>query len=138
MELSYNTKYVCSYNDSDVFLESELEVLNDHEKMFVRDALYRRDICNIFKIEDQCFDEKIINDNISKLYKYINGEKFLKSCIVKISEKFMNSFELEVGFLILFSFDYLYLAHSCISEYIDTGKIHDSNTSLIELKNKLF
>ena len=25
----YNTKYVCSYNNSDVFLESELEILND-------------------------------------------------------------------------------------------------------------
>jgi hypothetical protein len=51
MELSYNTKYVCSYNDSDVFLESELEVLIEDEKQFVRDALYRRDLCNIFKID---------------------------------------------------------------------------------------
>ena len=51
MELSYNTKYVCSYNDSDVFLESEIKILNEHEKQFVRDALYRRDLCNIFNIK---------------------------------------------------------------------------------------
>jgi hypothetical protein len=121
-----------------VFLESELEVLNDNEKQFVRDALYRRDLCNIFKIEDQCFNEKIINDIISNLYKNINGEKFLESCVLKVSNNFLNSVDLELGFIILFSFDYLYLLHPCISEYIETGKISDSNDSLIELKKLLF
>jgi hypothetical protein len=136
--MDYNTKYVCSYKDSDVFLESELEVLNDNEKNFVRDALYRRDLCNIFKIEDQCFDEKIINDIINNLYKDINGEKFLESCISKVSSNFFNNVDLELGFVILFSFDYLYLVHPCISEYIETGKICDFNVSLLELKKLLF
>jgi hypothetical protein len=136
--MDYNTKYVCSYNDSDVFLESELEILNDNEKQFVRDALYRRDLCNIFKIDDQCFDEKIINDIINNLYKNINGEKFLESCILKVSNNFFNNVDLELGFIILFSFDYLYLVHPCISEYIETGKISDFNESLIELKKMLF
>ena len=137
MELSYNTKYVCSYNDSDVFLESELEILNEDEKQFIRDALYRRDICNIFNIVDQCFDEKKISNIISALYKNINGEKFLESCISKISNNFFSN-DFELGFLILFSFDYLYLLHPCISEFIETGKISDSNESLIKLKKILF
>jgi len=136
--MDYNTKYVCSYNDSNVFLESELEILNEDEKQFVRDALYRRDLCNIFKIDDQCFDEKIINDVISNLYKNINGEKFIESCISKVSSVFFNNVDLELGFLILFSFDYLYLLHPCLSEFIETGKICDSNESLIELKKMLF
>lgn len=136
--MDYNTKYVCSYNDSDVFLESELEVLNDDEKQFVRDALYRQDLCNIFKIEDQCFDEKIINDIISNLYKNINGEKFLESCVTKVSSIFFNNVDLELGFLILFSFDYLYLLHPCICEYIETSKISETNNSLIKLKKILF
>lgn len=136
--MDYNTKYVCSYNDSDVFLESELEILNEDEKQFVRDALYRRDICNIFKIDDQCFDEKKISIIISNLYENINGEKFVESCITKISNKFFCNSDLELGFLILFSFDYLYLVHPCISEYIETGKISDSNESLIKLKKLLF
>jgi hypothetical protein len=138
MELSYNTKYVCSYNDSDVFLESELEVLNEDEKQFVRDALYRRDLCNIFNIEDQCFDEKIINDIISNLYKSIEGEKFLKFCTEKVSNHFFNNVDLELGFIILFSFDYLHLLHPCVSEYIETGKISDSNESFVKLKDLLF
>jgi len=136
--MDYNTKYVCSYNDSDIFLQSEIEILNDTEKQFVRDALYRRDLCNVFKIDDQCFDEKIINNIISNLYKNINGEKFLESCISKVSNNFFNNVDLELGFIILFSFDYLYLVHPCISEFIETGKISNSNESLIELKKMLF
>ena len=134
----YNTKYVCSYNDSDVFLDSELEILNDYEKNFVRDALYRRDLCNIFNIDDQCFDEKIITNMISDLFKNINGEKFLESCITKISNKILCSSDLELGFMMLFSFDYLYLAHNCVSEFIETNKISETNNSLIELKKMLF
>lgn len=136
--MDYNTKYICSYNDSDIFLQSEIEILNDIEKQFVRDALYRRDLCNIFKIDDQCFDEKIINNIISNLYKNINGEKFLESCISKVSNNFFSNVDLELGFIVLFSFDYLYLVHPCISEYIESGKISDSNESLIVLKKMLF
>jgi len=133
----YNTKYVCSYNDSDVFLESESEILNDDEKQFVRDALYRRDLCNIFKIEDDLFDEKLVTTIISNLYKNMNGKRFLKSCITKVSSNFFSN-DLELGFLILFSFDYLHLVHPCISEFIETGKISDSNDSLVKLKKILF
>jgi hypothetical protein len=134
----YNTKYVCSYNDSDVFFESELAILNEDEKIFIREALYRRDLCNIFNIEDQNFNEKIITPIISGLFKNINGEKFIKSCMTKVSNKFFYSSDLELGFMVLFSFDYLYLVHPCISEFIETGRINEFNKSLIELKKMLF
>ena len=134
----YNTKYVCSYNDSDVFFESESAILSEKEKIFVREALYRRDLCNIFNIDDQCFDEKITTPIICALFKNINGEKFIKSCMTKISNNFFYSSDLELGFMILFSFDYLYLAHPCMCEFIETGKISETNNSLIELKKILF
>jgi hypothetical protein len=134
----YNTKYVCTYNDSDIFLESEIEILSEDEKQFVRDALYRRDVCNIFNIDDQLFDEKIITNIICSLYKNINGEKFIELCATKTSNKFFCNSDLELGFLILFSFDYLYLLHPCICEFIETGKISETNESLVKLKKILF
>jgi len=133
--LNYNPKYVCSYNNSDVFLESEEQILNEDEKGFVRDALYRRDLCNIFKIDDQCFDEQKFRNNIIELFKNIDGKEFLKLCIPKDEKYFYN---LELSFIILFSFDYLYLVQPCISEFFETGKISDSNESFIELKKLLF
>jgi hypothetical protein len=39
------------------------------------------------------------------------------------------------GLIILFSFDYLHLAHPCICEYIDTGKIQIEK--LDKLKSEL-
>ena len=82
--------------------------------------------------KNNLYDE---NDN---LYKIINGQKFLNLCITKISNNFFCSSDLELGFMVLFSFDYLYLAHNCISEFIETGKISENNNSLIELKKLLF
>lgn len=136
--MNYNTTYVCSYNDSDVFLESEIQILNDDEKNFIREALYRRDLCNIFNIDDQVLDEKKISDNISNLYKLINGANFLDLCIKKISNKMFCSSDLELGFMVLFSFDYLHLVHPCISEFIETGKINKTHNSLTKLKKILF
>jgi hypothetical protein len=40
--------------------------------------------------------------------------------------------------MVLFSFDYLYLVHPCICEFIETDKISETNNSLIELKKMLF
>ena len=98
---------------------------------------------NVFNIntDDNCFDETFteqINDRISQLYKIINGIKFLEACIKQISEKYFTSSDLEFGFVVLFSFDYLHLVHPCISEFIETGKINENNQSLIDLKNMLF
>ena len=134
----YNTKYVCSYNDSDVFLESELEILNEEEKVFVSVNSGLVIEPKLFNIEDQKFNEKIIAPIISALFKNINGEKFIKSCMTKISNNFFYSSDLELGFMVLFSFDYLYLVHPCICEFIETGKINETNNSLIELKKILF
>ena len=133
--LNYNSKYVCSYNDSDIFLESEQQILNEDEKGFVRDALYRRDLCNIFKIDDQCFDEQKFRNNIIELFKHINGKEFLTLCMPKDNTDVYN---LELSFIILFSFDYLYLVQPCISEFFETGKISNLNESFIELKKILF
>jgi amino acid permease len=40
--------------------------------------------------------------------------------------KYMRSDE-ELGMMLLFSYDYMYLTHICISEFIETGKISDEN-----------
>jgi len=74
---------------------------------------------------------------ISTLYKKINGEAFLEGCVKKISNNFFSN-DVELCFTILFSFDYLYLVHPCICEFIETGKIIETNNSLLELKKILF
>lgn len=33
----------------------------------------------------------------------------------------------ELGLMILFAYDYMYLSHICISEYLETGEITEKN-----------
>jgi hypothetical protein len=33
----------------------------------------------------------------------------------------------ELGLMILFAYDYMYLSHACISEYLETGQILEKN-----------
>jgi hypothetical protein len=44
----------------------------------------------------------------------------------KLAGQFMKADE-EFGLMLLFSYDYMYLTHICISELFETGKIDEKN-----------
>jgi hypothetical protein len=49
--------------------------------------------------------------------------------------KYMRSDE-ELGMMLLFSYDYMYLTHICISEFIETGNIdHENIKKLVKALN---
>jgi hypothetical protein len=128
----YNTKYICRYNSPDVFLETD--VVTEKEKEFIRNVLYKEDLLNIFDIENCC--EETMNKIILDIYDRIHDHEGLKECMNHVSSNFSITLEPEVGFILLFSFDYLYLTHICICEFIENGKISDS--SLSDLKKWVF
>lgn len=118
----YNTKASCTYNSSDVFLETDK--VNEKEKEAIRDALYRQELLNILGMEE--FNEDCMNKAINELHQQISCCKELKECILKLSSRFMSTDE-ELGLMILFAYDYMYLSHICISEYLETGEITEKN-----------
>ena len=125
----YNTKYIITYNDSSVFLDSDK--INEYDKNFIIDALYRKDLLNIFGVEEFEFNENVFDKIITDLYKIVCVENEF-SCIMKtLAGKYM-SIDAEFGLMLLFSFDYLFLTHPCICEFIETGKI--SQDKIDELK----
>jgi len=118
----YNTKIVCTYNTSDVFLETDN--VNEKEKEAIRDALYRQELLNILGMKE--FNEEEMNKAINELHQQISCCQELKECILKLSSRFMSTDE-ELGLMILFAYDYMYLSHICISEYLDIGEITEKN-----------
>jgi hypothetical protein len=118
----YNTKINCTYNTSDVFLETDK--IGENEKQAIQDALYRQELLNILGMNE--FNEDEMNKAISDLYERISGCKELKECILKLSGRFMSTDE-ELGLMILFAYDYMYLSHPCISEYLETSQITEKN-----------
>ena len=134
----YNTKVVCTYNTPEVFLETD--DITDDEKAFVRDIIYRQELLDILNIdyenEDNDNDDKI-SEAVKELYNRVKDCTELRKCMVKVVEKHMNVGKYmtnneELGMMLLLSYDYMYLTHICISEYLDTGAISHENVRKLE------
>lgn len=124
----YNTKYECRYHRDDIFLETD--DVTDYEKEYIRDILYKEDLINIFNIDN--------NDNFEEL-NYILSEINVKvkdyeplNQIMKKTASILLSENTELGLYILFSYDYMYITHKCISEYLENGFISYDNIELLE------
>jgi len=120
----YNTKVICTYNTPDVF--SADDNISEEEKDFVRDVIYRQELLNILGMEE--FNDSEMERTIHELFKKVSEDPFLKECMIKLSGHFLN-IDQEIGLMLMFSFDYMYLTHICISELLDSGIISDKNMS---------
>lgn len=120
----YDTTIICTYNTPEIFLETDN--ITDNEKEFIRDAIYRQELLNILGMDD--YNETEMNRAIHELYIKINTCNELKECIIKFAAYFMSTDE-GIGLMLLFSFDYMYLTHICVSEFLETGKISEHNLS---------
>jgi hypothetical protein len=129
----YNTKVECTYNTPEVFLETD--DITDDEKTFIRNIIYRQEFLNVLNIDyenDHDDNEEKINEAIKELYNRVKDSTCLRKCMVKVVQKHMNlgkymTSDEELGMMLLFSYDYMYLSHICISEFIETGDINEEN-----------
>lgn len=127
----YNTKIICTYHTSDVFLNSD--ELNDSDRDFIRDSIYRQELLDILNMDD--FNETEMDIALHELYGKIKDSTELIECMRKLASQFTSTDE-EFGLMLLFAFDYMYLTHICISELLDTGKITPLN--LWNLRKSIF
>jgi hypothetical protein len=124
----YNTKYQCRYNNDDIFLDSDKVSID--EKNYIRDILYKEDLTNIFEI-DSSDRFNIFNDIIPTLYERIKCNNDLKECMKKIAATIISDDEV-LGLCLLYAYDFMYLTHKCVSEYLDSGIITDENITLLK------
>jgi hypothetical protein len=126
----YDTKFVCTYNTPDVFIETDN--ISPEEEEFVRDAIYRQELLNIFGLDEYNEKEMNISLAISYLCKKIENCDVLKECMIKLAENFMIS-DKEFGLMILYSYDYMHLTHICVSEFLENGKIDENSISKLKV-----
>ena len=124
----YDTKFECRYHRDDVFLETDQ--VTDEEKHFIRNILYKEDILNIFVID---FDDdfEVFNAVMNKLYQKIKECLPFKECMKKLAAIIMSEDE-KSGLMLMYSYDYMYITHRCVSEYLDTGNISEKNINLLK------
>jgi len=134
----YNTKILTTYHD-DSILFLETDELSEKEKEFVRNVIYRQEFLDIFDIEE--LDNNIINI-INELYDKLKDNQELKECMISASNKVVDFITIEnnsknekTGLIVLYSYQYMYLTHVCVSEYLNTGNIKEENIN--KLKKEL-
>jgi hypothetical protein len=124
----YNTKVVCTYNAPEVFNDSDK--ITDQDKEFIRDSLYRQELLDILGMDE--FNENEMNRTIHELYEKLKNNEELTKCMSRLAGRFLSE-DLELGLMILFAYDYMYLTHICVTEYLETGQISEKN--MIKLKS---
>lgn len=129
----YDTKFECRYHKEDVFLETDQ--VNEEEKNYIRDLLYREDFLNIFYIDyNDVFD--VFETTMNELFEKIKNCSELNKLMKDKAEKVLLSTDLKSGLIILYSYDYMYLTHKCVSEYLETGSISPENIDLLDKNDK--
>lgn len=121
----YDTKYECRYYKGDVILPDD--TVTTEEADYIRNTLYQEDYLNIFSINngdsyDFNDDYELLSKAIYNLFEKIQDSDVLKIFMQKAAANLMSD-DLQLGLCILYSYDYMYLMHECVSEYLDTGFI---------------
>jgi len=134
-KLQYNTIKVCTYHTEEVFLPTDN--ITEEERQFIRDAIYRQELLDILEMEE--FNEGEFFQIIEQLYKKISDCNELIDCIKKVAYNFIqieqekeNEDSKMIGFMILFSYDYLCIIHPCICDYINNNQLNQENKLILE------
>jgi len=126
----YDIKVICTYNTDEVFNENDQ--VTEEEKEFIRNVIYRQELLDILGMEE--YNEQEMTNKIHDLYEMIKTNEEFNQCILHLENKFMIE-DGEIGLMLLFSYDYMYLAHICISEFLEIGEI--SETKINKLQNAI-
>ncbi len=120
-----------------IFQDWELEILSKEEQLFVRNLLYKQDMMFIFYQEEaEFYANDTIHEAVGKLFAIVSKASIpeLNSCMTKLASRILST-QLELGFVMLYSYDYLHLVHPCVSELLETGNILKNKQLLNELEN---
>ena len=135
--IMYNTKMICTYyyydaelkkNIPSEFMDLNLEV--DQENADICDLIYQADYLQIFGLME--FDYETINTEIRKIYEIpgVKSNAKLQECIKRAANMFLSE-DLELGFMVLFSYDYLFATHLCICDIMEYGSIQEKHLVLL-------
>ena len=128
MNTLINLDHKITYNEINLF--DKFSVINIEDQEQFRNIIYKYDLISIFGLND--FLEEVINEKISILYDKMIQNKDIERLTYKLSKTHNNSDDTEIGFMLLFSYDNLYLFYECIREFLQTSNISIENIEALE------
>jgi len=133
----YNTKMICTYYYYDDELKQKIpgELMNmnlvfEQQPDDVCDLIYQTDYLQIFGLVE--FDYNVINAEMKRIYELsgVKSNAKLQECMKKVANMFLSE-DLELGFMVLFSYDYLFATHLCICDIMEYGSIQEKHLELL-------
>lgn len=136
--MTYNSKFICTYNYYDPSLTNTIERsklnLEDCEDLEdMSDYLYKTELLQIFGCKE--FDSSVIDGVISEIFLKLSLHDELKECMRIVASHFLSE-DLEVGFTALFSYNFMFLTHRCICDFLETGNISEENMNTLKIAVK--
>lgn len=133
---SYNTNLICTYKSisptfNNILVEDDVD--NDDTEPSFYDAseiLYRRELLQVFNMAT--FNNDVINKAINELYNKILKNPEFNECMKILANRSLSD-DLEIGLMTLFSYDYFYLAHPCMCDFLMTGQISQVHMNALKL-----
>lgn len=129
----YNTDFVCKYFIYDNNLKKTMTNYEDdksvEEDLDLAEEKYRIEFLEIFGAKDICDDS--VNDTIRDIYQKLKENQSMNEIFIKLAEKFFTQ-NPELGLIVGFCYDYLFLMHPCICDFLENGKISLENFNALK------
>ena len=130
----YNSHFISTYSYYDPELRnkfhSEEQINLDDVKDFeeLSHVIYQADLLRAFgfSVEDLESEIEFNTELMHQLYNEFKIHSTFLECIEKSKNKHLCE-DLEAAFITLFSYDYFFLTHKCICEYLTSGNISHEN-----------
>jgi hypothetical protein len=110
----YNTQFRCTYKN----------VVDEVQQ----EDQYRTEFLRAFNLEE--FDEAIINKDVDVLFESLKKSPIFVECMEKSALTFFSD-DLQIGLMGMFAFDFFYLAHPCICEFLENNTINEENINAL-------
>lgn len=125
----YDTDFITTYqNDKIIFLP--IDNLTEEEKDYIRNVIYQSELLDIFNIDKEDWNEKLLE----KLYEQLRNSNIFCHLMKKISTETLGKENELLGLAILYSYEYMYLTHNCVSDYLKIGNIEKNNLEKLQEK----
>ena len=135
--IAYNIFYKCHYKDYENNPEyqqfrqtKEFQAFTIEDKYFLEKKVYQDDLLSIFNVDkEEDFRDEVVNPVIHQLFLQLQKHEGMKLLMKRLGGE-----DLEMGLMMMFSMDFLYLAHPCFCEYFEKGRINKDKFDSLSLK----
>lgn len=129
----YNSEIVLKYfiydNELKSYLDDNEAYKTVEQDLDLSEEKYRIEMLELFGVKDICDDK--INKIIHSVFEKMKTDENMNEILKKMAKTFFSE-DAELGLLVGFSYNYLYLLHPCICDLLKDGIIQHEHYATLK------